>query len=198
VGVPGDYDGDGKTDLGVYLETSGLWMGLLSSDGYQHMVSGIFGGPGYTALRAGDYDGDAKDDPGIYHRTSGLWYVFLSTSQSLISGIFGGTGFAPVPADYDDDGITDPAVYATETGYWYILPSTTLTSQGYGFWTRQFGGPAISATLAPAPGNYDGAGGADLGLYDTSTWRWYIITLDGVPLAWGYPMGRLGSFPVLP
>jgi hypothetical protein len=170
---------------------------LMSGSGYQQ-ASAIFGGPGYTALRGGDYDGDCKADPGVYHRTSGLWFLFLSTSQSILSGTFGGTGFVPVPTDYDGDAITDPAVYATETGYWYILPSTTLTSQGYGLWTRQFGGVAMSATLTPAPGNYDGVGGADLGLYDTSTWRWYIMTLDGVPLAWNYPMGRLGSSPVLP
>ncbi|MBU0715827.1 MAG: hypothetical protein KJ964_10775 [Verrucomicrobia bacterium] len=192
VGVPGDYDGDGKTDPGVYLEQSGLWMLLLSGSGYQQ-VSGIFGGPGYTALLAGDYDGDCIVDPGVYHRTSGLWILLLSTSPLVISGTFGGSGFVSVPTDYDGDGITDPAIYETETGYWSILPSTTQ-----GLWTRQFGGTAMSATLVPAPGNYDGAGGADLGLYDTTTWRWYIMTLDDVPLAWGYPMGRLGCFPVLP
>jgi hypothetical protein len=197
VGVPGDYDGDGKTDPGVYLEQSGLWMVLLSGSGYQQ-VSGIFGGPGYSALQAGDYDGDCKIDPGVYHRTSGLWSVLFSSSGSIISGTFGGTGFVPVPTDYDGDSMTDPAIYETVTGRWYILPSTTLTSQGYSLAIYQFGGTAMSTTLVPAPGNYDGAGGADLGLYDTTTWQWYIMTLDGLPLAWGYPMGRLGYLPVLP
>jgi len=107
--MPGDYDGDGKTDPCVYLEQSGLWMLLLSGNDYQQ-ISGIFGGPGYTALLAGDYDGDCIVDPGVYHRTSGLWSVLFSTSQSVVLGTFGGDGFVPVPTDYDDDGLTDPAV----------------------------------------------------------------------------------------
>ncbi len=197
VGVQGDYDGDGKTDPAVYLEESGLWMVLMSASGYQQ-ASGFFGGPGFAALASGDYDGDNLVDPGVYHRESGLWYVLFSTSHSVVSGTFGGTGYVPVPTDYDGDGMTDPAVYGTESGYWYILPSTTLTSQGYGLSIYHFGGAAMSTTLVPAPGNYDGVDGADLGLYDTAKWCWYIMRLDGVPLAWGYPMGRLGCLPVLP
>lgn len=197
VGVPGDYDGDGKTDPGVYLEQSGLWMVLMSGSGYQQ-VSGIFGGPEYSALLAGDYDGDMRTDPGVYNRTSGLWFLLFSTSESVLSGTFGGAGFVPVPTDYDGDGVTDPALYETETGRWYILPSTTLTSSGYSLAIYQFGGVAMSANLVPAPGDYDGVGGADLALYDTATSRWYIVTLGGVPLAWGYPMGQMGFYPVLP
>ena len=195
IGVPGDYDGDGITDLGVYLEQCGLWMVMMSGNNYKQ-ESGILGGPGYMALPAGDYDGDCIVDPAVYHRTTGLWMARFSTSDTLISGTFGGEEFEPVPADYDADGLTDPAVYETNTGIWYILPSTTFTSQGYGRWTRQFGGVTYSTSLVPVPGNYDGVGGADLALYDTSTWRWYILTLEGVPLAWGYPMGYIGCVPV--
>jgi|GEM_PF-2916618 len=197
-GVPGDYDGDGKVDPCVYLETNGLWMMLMSGSGYQQL-SWLFGGLGYAALRAGDYDGDGKVDPSVYHRVSGLWMLRLSgTSYSDVSGTFGGSGFISVPTDYDGDGITDPAIYETGSGRWYILPSTTLTSQGYSTSMYQFGGPAISATLVPAPGDYDGVGGADLGLYDPTTGCWYISTMGGVLIAWGYPLGGIGYQPVLP
>jgi len=191
----GDYDGDGRSDLALYSETTGDWLILYAQNG--RIDHGNFGGP-YLMPVPGDYDGDGKADPTVYHRVSGLWMVLFSTSHSAVSGVFGGNGFVPVPTDYDGDGLTDPAIYATESGYWYILPSTTLTSQGYSLAIYQFGGTAMSTTLVPAPGNYDGVGSADLGLYDTTTWCWYIMTLDGVPLAWGYPMGRLGYLPVLP
>jgi hypothetical protein len=32
--VPGDYDGDGKTDLAVYQESTGYWYFKYSSGGY--------------------------------------------------------------------------------------------------------------------------------------------------------------------
>jgi len=47
--VPGDYDGDGTTDLTVYHEPSGYWFIILSSSGtlsYQK-----FGEAGYKPIR---------------------------------------------------------------------------------------------------------------------------------------------------
>ena len=37
--VPGDYDGDGKTDIAVYHSASGLWYVKKSSDGYSFNVT---------------------------------------------------------------------------------------------------------------------------------------------------------------
>ncbi|MBI2441734.1 MAG: VCBS repeat-containing protein, partial [Lentisphaerae bacterium] len=197
VGVPGDYDGDGKLDPAVYLEASGLWMGLLSGSAYQQ-ASGALGGEGYAPLPAGDYDGDGQVDPGVYHRTTGLWIVFFSSSATVVSGTFGGSGFVLVPSDYDADDITDPALFETATGRWYVLPSTTLTAQGYGLAIYQIWGVVPAATFVPAPGDYDGDGRADLALYDTTTGYWYILTLDGVSLAWGLVLGGVGYVPIVP
>jgi hypothetical protein len=48
VAVPGDYDGDRRTDLAVYHEPSGLWYVRSSSTGTSAATG--FGGPGYQPV----------------------------------------------------------------------------------------------------------------------------------------------------
>ena len=68
--VPGDYDGDGNTDLALWggknIEFGdGRWRWIRSSDG--QFVSVRFGFPGDDAV-PGDYDGDGKTDYAVYRR----------------------------------------------------------------------------------------------------------------------------------
>jgi len=44
--VPGDYDGDGKSDPAVYQESTGYWSVWLSGIGTSAYLR--FGGPGYV------------------------------------------------------------------------------------------------------------------------------------------------------
>ncbi len=195
VPVPGDYDGDSRTDPCLYQESTGVWIGRLSGSGYR-LASGALGGPGYSPLPSGDYDGDGRVDPGVYHRASGQWTVLFSASWTMAQGVLGGPGFLPVPSDYDGDGISDPAVFEQAGGRWVVLPSTTLTSRGYGLRIYPFAGLAMTPYLKPAPGDYTGDGKADLALYDTHAGRWYIRTTGGSLVTWGFPLGYPGFEPV--
>jgi hypothetical protein len=44
--MPGDYDGDGKTDPAVYFPTTGQWWILYSSTGYTTNSGGVSWGGG--------------------------------------------------------------------------------------------------------------------------------------------------------
>ena len=52
VPVPGDYDGDGRTDVGVYDTNTGMWYILCWSGAY---YEGRFGWPGAVPILKGRF-----------------------------------------------------------------------------------------------------------------------------------------------
>jgi hypothetical protein len=91
--MPGDYDGDGKTDLGVYQVSSGHWFFVRSTTGFgQHLA---FGGAGFVPV-PGDYDGDGQTDTAVYQQSTGHWFINQSTAGFRVIPSFGGAGFVPV------------------------------------------------------------------------------------------------------
>jgi spore coat protein A len=86
--VPGNYDGDGKTDVAIYQEPTGRWFVRNSSTGADTVVG--FGGTGYVPVR-GDFDADGKNDFVVFHEASGLWYLKYSSTAAVATIGFGGS-----------------------------------------------------------------------------------------------------------
>jgi hypothetical protein len=187
----GDFDGDGKTDLSLYVQSTGNWYTLTSGSGYTASASRSWGGSTY-GVATGDYDGDGRTDYGLYQASSGNWLILLSGSgfTTTLSKSAGGTGWTNVQADYDGDGKTDIAVYNTTTGQWFILKSSS------GFTTTMsisYGGTGYTAV----PGDFDGDGKADIGVYNTSTGLWSVLlSSTSFTTALSKSVGGAGYVPV--
>ncbi len=91
--VPGDYDGDGKTDIAVWRGATeygnGVWYWHRSSDGkYDQVRWGLTFTPDYAAQ--GDYDGDGKTDVAVWRKgggncsdgTPGPSYFYINGSKN--------------------------------------------------------------------------------------------------------------------
>jgi hypothetical protein len=79
--IPGDYDGDGKTDVagGQYANGRLVWRIRRSSDG--KIAELVFGLDGDKPV-PGDYDGDSKTDVAVFRPSEATWYVFRSSDSN--------------------------------------------------------------------------------------------------------------------
>jgi hypothetical protein len=98
--APGDYDGDGKTDLTIFRPSTATWWIYRSSDSTYYTIS--LGTTGDVVAQA-DFDGDGKTDPAVFRSSTQYWYIYQSSTSNSVSAQFGGTGDAPAAADYDGD-----------------------------------------------------------------------------------------------
>jgi hypothetical protein len=105
--LPGDYDGDGKTDIAV---ARGFNVNPGNTTWYIRYTSGL---PDYQTVfgsgfnfAQGDYDGDGKTDIGYFllgatTETTGFWYIESTTGQTKFFRFgarpSGGTGSGDLP-----------------------------------------------------------------------------------------------------
>lgn len=191
-GTRNDFDGDARSDIGVYHPPSGTWYIRRTTRGFYQVQFG------YAEARpvAGDFDGDGVSDLALYDHRYGHWHMWRSKSGYRLTQ-FGFPGTIPVAADYDGDKLTDIGVYYPPSGTWSLFLSQK------GFMTKQFG---FGGTV-PVPADYDGDGLTDLAVYYPTTRQWYIFgsssgfrtfvltNVNGIPVPWDYGAGK--AFPAI-
>jgi hypothetical protein len=201
--MPGDYDGDGKTDLAVWrpgvIDRSVLnhWYVLRSSD--NTFVARAFGrGEGFETSRPlppVDYDGDGKTDLAnittvVANSEGSIRPVAVYFEISPLLGNLGARKVLPntfsstvVSADYDGDGKADFAAY--KDGLWTIEQSTNGVTrfESFGF-----------SDDIRVPADYDGDGKADIAVWRPSNGYWYwLSSRDGSFNS--YQFGQSGDIP---
>lgn len=157
--VPGDYDGDGKTDFSVFRPSTGQWFVLQSSD-YAWAPVFAWGTPTDFRVPA-DYDGDGKTDRAVWRPSDGIWYIVRSSDQASFYQTYGMNGDVPAPADYDGDGRADIAVWRNSDQKFYSINSSngmmsTIT--------------VPQSSNQPVSSDYDGDGKADHAVRNGANW----------------------------
>jgi len=180
---PFDFDGDGKTDVGVFRPGAGTWYVLRSSD--NAFVARQFG-LGTDSLVPCDYDGDGKTDFAVWRPSNGFWYVVNSGDGSFHATQFGANGDIPAASDFDGDGKTDIAVYRPLTGTFYLLHSSDGS-----FHFQQWG----TNGDVPVLGDYDGDGKTDNCIFRTSTSTFHIL-LSANGGVRSEQFGQIGDSPI--
>ncbi len=157
-----DFDGDGKTDIGIFRPSPGEWW--LSRSSTNQTIAAQFGNS-TDKIASGDFTGDGKTDIAIFRPSTGFWFILRSEDGSFFSFPFGALGDIPAPADYDGDGKTDPAVFRPSNATWYISQSG-----GAGTAIVQFG----TLNDVPVVADYDGDGKSDIAIFRPSVGEWWI------------------------
>jgi hypothetical protein len=188
--TPGDFDGDGKTDIAIWRQSTGLNSGfhiLRSSDGTAQFVS--FGMAGDDPFIVRDYDGDGFDDPAIYRQgatpTSPSYFWYLSSVTGVQTVVNWGLGSdSAVPGDYDGDGKADFAI-VRNIGSNQMMFIAYLSQTG----TAQYIQWGLSSDNF-VPGDYDGDGITDIAVTRNNGGNilWIIRPSSGEPVIyqnWG-------------
>lgn len=177
-----DFDGDLRTDVGVYRPSTGVWYTVRSRIGSIEVYN--FGLPGDIPTPK-DYNGDFSTDYSVFRPSNGTWYYLTSDNTTAVIP-FGSDGDIPVPGDYDGDGKADFTVFRPSTGVWYTLRSSDLQVS-----IIPFGLP----TDVPTGGDFDGDGKYDLAVWRPSTGIWYRLD-SGSGNFVAIPWGLTGDVPV--
>jgi glucose/arabinose dehydrogenase len=179
-----DFDGDEKTDIGIWQPATRAWITLHSSNGLKVTTQLASQNPGDQQVPA-DYDGDGKTDCATWRPSDNVWRLYTCSGSPIEQIVWGLSGDLPVPGDYDGDGRAEIGVFRPSDGNWHIMGvhNHTVTSLQWGTSEDQ-----------PVLGDYDGDGKADFGVWRPSVGTWYILTNPG-----GNPliiqMGMSGDLP---
>jgi uncharacterized cupin superfamily protein len=178
----GDFDGDGRVDVGVWRSTNGTF--YIQNSLNNSVTTQQWGQSGDSVDNVGDFDGDGRSDFLVIRDVAGslFWYILQSSNGTLRSVQWGTTnGDRTQASDYDGDGKSDIAVWRSSNGTYYVLRS----SDG-GLTARQWGASMDEAF----EGDFDKDGKADFAVIRDvgGSLIWYILqSSDGAftSVAWG-------------
>ena len=182
--VVGDWNGDGKSDFGVYRSSAARGVFFMRTDAGTRTLS--WGSPGDLPV-VGDFDGDRISQVGVRRMTAGTWSLrSKSGAISNVTGV-GAASDIPVTGDWDGNGRANLGFYRSSTHTFYLR--SEAGSLGAVKWGEVGDQPVV--------GDWNGDGKTDLGAFNPRTRAWTLR----VPSGTGFRrttlrFGTIGDMPV--
>ena len=193
VPVLGDWNGDGRTKIGIY--NNGTWIldyngnGVWEGPAVDKTIYWSTGQAGEVPV-VGDWNGDGKTKIGVH--ANGTWileyngnYAWDGTGTDKLI-FFGGAGYRPMVGDWNGSGWTKIGAYHVN-GTWaldyngnFVWDGTSIDKLTF------FGGPEWT----PIVGDWSGSGTTKIGAYTGGQWA---LDYNG-NFGWDLPPDRLFSF----
>ena len=180
VPVTGDWDGNGRTEVGVFRPRPGSNMfRLRHKDGSVTAVR--LGLPGDVPV-TGDWNGNGVTDVGVWNRLTRTFLLRTEAGRTHKVRL-GGLRDVPVTGDWDGNGRTEVGVFS---------------SRRHTFGLRAADGTVVRVRLGtvgstPVTGDWDGDGRSDLAVYDVGR-SWTFRSRTGVAATESF--GGVAGIPV--
>ena len=205
----GDYNGDGKSDVGIYVPGDGrFWVSTSNGAGFTTTQAWLADAGDLDDERhIGDFDGDGTSDIGLYVAESGAGNGRFWVAESR-GGFFdpmaewttydGQAGWGNETrhvGDYDGDGNSDLGIYVPGSGHFWVARSTGSGLSPTADWTLG-ADPAGTSIDERHIADFDGDGKADVGVWDYATARFWVALSSGGSFAaktdWTSFAGKVG------
>jgi hypothetical protein len=183
--ISGDWNGDGKADVGVYRTTpTGAFWGFVVPGGSTTTLT--WGGVNDAPL-VGDWDGNGTSEVGIRRLGTTAFTERGTHGSTAVVSRVGNAGDTPITGDWDGDGKTEVGSYRAANRTFYLRSAAgTYSTVVWG----NAGDRAVS-------GDWSRAGHDEIGVFDPATATWTMR----VKRAHGYAtrvvqFGRAWDLPV--
>jgi hypothetical protein len=171
VPVVGDWNGDGRDDIGSFNRSTATWsLRYGASEGVPDAGVFIFGQKGALPV-VGDWNGDGRDDVGTFHPSTATWTLRLGASGGPATGgtfKLGAKGTLPVVGDWDGDGKDGIGTFNKSTLTWALRQVASAGVPDAG--TFKFGAKAT----VPVVGDWNGDGKDGIGSFKAKTGTWSL------------------------
>jgi len=204
VPVTGDFNGDGVTDVGVYLPTADTFaLAFLDPNpssaspflGQNVFQYGGHSGNNFLTPITGDFNGDGTTDVGLFIPTNDTFALtYLNPHPTDTTGSFlgqkvfpygsnaGGVNSEPVTGDFNGDGITDVGIYAPVIDTFalaFLNVNPDDPSNFLGQSVFPYGSHSGNNFSVPITGDFNGDAVTDVGIYAPTTNLFALVYLNG-------------------